>query len=293
MTLSLPTTTRELALDVLRQHAAKFAEHAPQVGADSDPEHVHQTRVATRRMRAALRVFGDVLPQELGNLDDELKWIAGLLGAVRDLDVQIARLHDIAVLLGETHAVAPYGAWLEEQRPRAMASLIGAFASERFGSLTERLKCLDALAPDPDRDRPLKDDAAPRLKRAYRRLRKAGDDLDVDSPAAAFHRARIQAKRFRYAVEFLAPIYGKPAERLISRITDLQDLLGDHQDGIVSSHRIHEAVHTVAGTWPAEPSVALGRVLQWEAQHGEELRRRFPATYREVQDAWQRLRRSL
>ena len=293
MTLTLPTTTRDLALDVLRQHAAKFAEHAPQVGADSDPEHVHQTRVATRRMRAALRVFGDALPQELADLDAELKWIAGLLGAVRDLDVQIARLHDTAVSLGETHAVAPYGGWLEEQRQRAMTSLIDAFASERFASLTERLTCLDHVAPDPGQDHPLQDDAPPRLKRAYRKLRNAGSDLTVDSPAPAFHRARIQAKRLRYAVEFLAPVYGKPAERLISRVTDLQDLLGDHQDGIVSSQRIHEAVHTAAGAWPAETSVALGRVLQWEAQHGEDLRRRFPATHQEVQDAWKRLRRSL
>src|ERR1051326_2475035 len=91
-----PTTSGELAIEVLRRNAAAFAEHAPEAHAGSDAEHVHQTRVATRRMRAAIRVFADVLPGELDGLDAELKWIAGQLGPVRDLDVQIMRLNGIA-----------------------------------------------------------------------------------------------------------------------------------------------------------------------------------------------------
>src|SRR5690349_10335902 len=53
----------------------------------SDP--IHDTRVAIRRLRSTVRVFGKLLDQDaVGGLDDELKWFAGLLGEVRDCQVQ-------------------------------------------------------------------------------------------------------------------------------------------------------------------------------------------------------------
>src|SRR5215467_4412586 len=100
MTTTPHITTGELGLQVLRQHALAFGQHAPEARTSSDIEHVHQTRVATRRMRAALRVFGDVLPPELAGLSDELKWIAGQLGPVRDLDVQLLRVRGAGAALG-------------------------------------------------------------------------------------------------------------------------------------------------------------------------------------------------
>src|SRR6266567_4274991 len=234
---SLPRTTGELALQVLRQHAAAFVEHAPQAHADADPEHVHQARVATRRMRAAIRVFRDVLPPEISSLNDDLAWIAEQLGPVRDLDVQVRRLQARADELGLSQQLIPYGAWLEELRARAFAALEDAVRSQRFIQLTERPKALDSLAPDPETDKPLADDAPDRLKNAFRKLRKVAGGLDVDSPASEFHRARIGTKRLRYTTEFLEPIYGKPARRLIERTIELQDVLGDHQDGVVSIQR--------------------------------------------------------
>jgi inorganic triphosphatase YgiF len=53
-----------------------------------DPEGVHRMRIGLRRMRVALRAFHSVLPEVTGaTLKNELKWIAGVLGEVRDLDV--------------------------------------------------------------------------------------------------------------------------------------------------------------------------------------------------------------
>jgi CHAD domain-containing protein len=212
---------------------------------------------------------------------------------VRDLDVQVLRLHDIGVDLGVSTALVPYGAWIEEQRQRALASLNDAFQSERFFELTRRLRDLNNLAPDPNNDHPLDKDAPTRLKKAFRNLRKCADELTADSPPTAFHRARIRAKRLRYAAEFFEALYGKRARRLIKNATALQDLLGQHQDGVVSTQRIHEAVQIAGGAWPAETSLALGRVVQREAQCGEELRRRFRSMYLAVEDAWSRLQGAL
>ena len=70
-------------------------------------------------MRAALRLFSDILPPQASSLNDELKWFANQLGPVRDLDVQIQRMRDTAAELGVAEALDPYGAWLEVQREPA------------------------------------------------------------------------------------------------------------------------------------------------------------------------------
>ena len=291
------TTTGELALEVLRRNATAFAEHAPRSRGGGDAEDVHQTRVATRRLRAALRVFRDVLPPEVGALKEDLSWIASLLGPVRDLDVQVRRLQSIAVELGLSQVLIPYGAWLEEQRQRATAAFVQAFESGRFGSLTEHLR-QPVVAAVEEQDHAVVVRLAGELDlynadevRTTLDKVKRADGLRQSSPAIDFHQARIRAKRLRYAVEFFESVYGKSARRLTKTATDLQDLLGEHQDGIVSTQHIHEAIQTVAATWPAETSLALGQVVQHEAPRGEKLRRQFKPVYRDVTDAWRRLRR--
>ena len=105
---------------------------------------------------------------------------------------------------------------------------------------------------------------------------------------------RIRAKRLRYAAEFFEVAYGKAAQRLAELLVSLQDMLGDLQDGVVSGQRIHQAVHTEAGAWPAETSLALGRVVQRDVQRANQIRKEFARLYRAVRDeGWRRLRRSL
>jgi CHAD domain-containing protein len=251
-------------------------------------------RVATRRMRAALRLFADVLPGEASSLNDELNWIAVQLGATRDLDVQVRRLRETAAELGLSEALVPYGAWLEEQRQRAQAEFVGAIETPRFAQLRQQQHQLNDWSINPLVDAPLFDDAPRRLRRSYRQLRKRARRIDDHAPVTELHKVRIRAKRLRYAAEFFEVAYGKPAQRLAELLVTLQDRLGDLQDGVVSGQRIHQAVHTEAGAWPAETSLALGRVVQRDAQRANQIRTEFRRLYRAVRDeGWQRLRRSL
>jgi triphosphatase len=289
-----PETIGALAIQVLVRNADAFEEHTPGARAGEDPLHVHQMRVATRRMRAALRLFSDVLPADATNLNDELNWIAGQLGATRDLDVQVRRLRETAAELGLSEALAPYGAWLEEQRQRAHAELVSAIESARFAQLMQQLHQLQEWSPNPDADAPLCDDAPRRLRRSYRQLRKRARRIDDSALATDLHKVRIRAKRLRYAAEFFEVAYGKPAEHLAKLLVSLQDRLGDLQDGVVSGQRIHQAMQTEAGAWPAETSLALGRVVQRDVHNTEQVRKEFPRLYRGVRDAgWRPLRRSL
>jgi triphosphatase len=294
---AVPATAGDLAVLVLQRNAADFLEHAPGARVGTDPRHVHQMRVATRRMRAALRLFSDILPPQASSLDAELRWFASQLGPVRDLDVQIERVRVTATELGLPEAsVLPYCAWLEEQRQVARTALAEAFESRRFGALVQRLQRLDEWALEATNNpnnAPLFEDAPRRLRRAVRQLRKRADAVDDQAPAAELHGVRIRAKRLRYTAEFFEPAYGKPARRLVDRVVALQDLLGNLQDGVVSRERIHEAVQSAAGAWPAETTLALGQLVQHDAQRDKELRAAFPATYRAVRQAWKRLRKSL
>jgi CHAD domain-containing protein len=145
-----PLTTRELALQVLRQHAAALAAHAAaaRAGEDNDPEQVRQMRVPTRRMHGAIRLLRDVLPPAAAGLNGEVRWIASQLGPLRDLDVQAHRLVDNATCLGVADAVAPVcclaGTWLEAEGQRAMSAIADVFASERFEQLSQLFADLDA-----------------------------------------------------------------------------------------------------------------------------------------------------
>jgi CHAD domain-containing protein len=294
----LPTTTGALALQILETQAGIFLEQQRAASAEGtayDPEHIHQMRVATRRMRAALRLFRRVLPPEASQLNDELKWIAGQLGPARDLDVQLQRLRETAATLELTEAVVPYADWLDEQRQRAQRCLYDALRSPRFAALAETLST--KLGPDwlphSEAAAPLHRDAPRLLNPAYKALEKRADKLDEHSPAREFHAVRIRAKRLRYAIEFFEPAYGKPARRLIKRVVRLQDLLGGLQDTVVSTQHIHEAVHVAGASWPAETVLALGQVLQYDAQRAVRLRQEFPKAYAAVKASWKRLPRDL
>jgi triphosphatase len=280
--------TRELAEQIVRRHAGALADHAQR---PTDPEAIHQARVATRRLRAALRVFKGALPAEAEPVKDELTWIARQLGAVRDLDVQIERLQTNAAQLDVAEAVVPHAVWLGTQRQQALSACAEALESARFASLGRNL---EELTPGSlDEDEPVKEYAPRTLRQVAKKLRKRADALDRRSPDADFHQVRIRAKRLRYTCEFFEPLYDKSARKLIDACTDLQDLLGDQQDGIVATRRIHEAIQSAAAAWPAEAVLALGQVVQWEAEHRGDIRRRFKPTYAKVDRAWRRLRNAL
>ena len=76
---------------------------------------IHPTRVATRRLRSTLRVFADFLdPARAQAFDAELSWYAGLLGGVRDREVQRARFTAAIAELPEELVLGPVGSRIEQ-----------------------------------------------------------------------------------------------------------------------------------------------------------------------------------
>jgi CHAD domain-containing protein len=245
-----------------REQREAVEEHDQGVRA-GDPDAVHKMRVATRRLRSSLKTFKASFDRERATaLSGELKWLATCLGEVRDGQVLEHKLLSGASDFPEvTEGIRAH---LNAQVARGRAALTEALDSDRYLAL---LDAMDALVDDPEPDDP------GALRRARKALRKADRLLDeavADGVDAELHEARKAYKRARYAVEIFAPSAGKPGKRLVKSLTELQDVLGAHQDSVVA----REVLREVAGDAPD----AFGYGVLWARQEqvGEQTQAQLP-----------------
>lgn len=293
------STVGELAFAVMRRQFEAMLAQEPGSRLGEDPEAVHDMRVAGRRLRAALSLFRDALPARAGRLRVELGWVAGGLGAVRDLDVQLEQL-------GEWRA----GAEVEEAA--ALDAVVGVVRRRRVAARREMLRALDSRRYDrlvagfteflqrgpsvrsPAARRPALEAVPPLIERRYRRFRKRGDGIRSSSDPAAYHRLRIRGKRLRYALEFVKPLYPAHVDDLVRALVQVQDTLGLHQDAEVAVAHLRDLVNESGPDLPPAAVFALGRVTERYVQQARGLRDGFPTVYRGVRGRpWKDLRREM
>ncbi|MEV0002383.1 CYTH and CHAD domain-containing protein [Micromonospora sp. NPDC050980] len=226
------------------QRDAIVGNHAAAYQGDEDA--VHDMRVAVRRLRATLRTFRGLWDRrESEALRTELRWLGGELGRVRDLQVMAARLdaavHDLPAELVLGPVPARVGERFTAGLAEATTALRAALDGDRYPDLLIRL---DRLVDGPTGvvDRRWVN------RRIRRAVRRADDRLDAalatggPTGDVALHEARKKYKAARYAIEVREPSAGRPAARLVKRLKAVQDLLGTHQDSVVT----REVVRTQA-----------------------------------------------
>jgi triphosphatase len=209
------------------------------------PEGLHQTRVAVRRLRAALSLFGPMLTDpESTELKSQLRWLTGELNPARELDVFIGR---VMRLMTDGHrdrlGLAALLKDLRQRRAQAYARVGSACNSYRFRDLVLNTAAWievgdwtrngDELARALRR-RSIVETAADELQRRWKNIHKRGKHLRKLSPRRR-HKLRIQTKKVRYAAEFFVEVFpGKRAhkrrEAFVTRLEKLQDALGDLND---------------------------------------------------------------
>jgi triphosphatase len=296
-TLAPGMATGELAFSVLRTQFAAFLRHEPGTRLGEDPEELHDMRVATRRMRAAMSVFREALPVRARSLREELRWVAGLLGGVRDLDVHLEQLGGWVEELPEEDrpAMEPVVAVLRERHAAAREALLRGLDSRRYARLAASMTGMLVRGPlrrSPASRRPAVIAAPELVRRRRRAFRKRGDRLDAASAPEDLHALRIRAKRLRYTVEFVAPLYGgKASAPLLRRLTALQDVLGAHQDARVAVAFIRDLLEEHGAALPVGSVFALGRIAERYGRQEREQRERFPRVYARARGKpWRRLR---
>lgn len=290
-------TLGEVAFAVMREQFAKFLAHEAGTRLGDDPEELHDMRVASRRLRAAMQIFKDALPVRFRQQRDEVKHFANILGEVRDLDVQVDRVR--AWISGaapeDREHLGEFASVLEKRRSEARERMLEELDSDRYESFVEDFG--DALRRGPSSrtraaGQPVLAAAPDLVQRRYRKVRKLGDKLSEDSPAESYHELRKRGKKLRYALEFLSPIYGKSAGKMVDRLKTLQDVLGDHQDAIVSIEQLREV--GADGELSPRTTFVLGRTAHRRELEAEELRSRFPKVYGKIRGKrWKKLEKAM
>jgi CHAD domain-containing protein len=232
-----PTPGLERLRMFFREQYARMLAHDPGVRLGDDPEELHQLRVATRRLRSALRTARPLLEQPWADsLQAELSWLADELGPARDVDVLLEHLRSEATELdpADRRALKPLFDQLVEEGKAARNRVLEALRSERYFAVLATLESAAAAPPRGDDDVSL----AKAARKEFDRLAKAMEELAADPSAARVHKARIKGKRARYAAELVEDDLGKDGRRLISAAKEFQDVAGEHQDAVVAEDRI-------------------------------------------------------
>lgn len=240
-----------------------------------EPE-VHKFRVALRRMRSTLRVFGPVFDEDrVARLEPELVWLAGLLGEVRDRDVLAERLAAQVAALPEEMVLGPVAAHIKTtlllERKERLDELTAAMDGERYAALVREIIAWQAAPPLTERAGKAAPAAAAYVKRAERKVRKRL--AQADGEVEALHDARKAAKRYRYAAELAEPILGRAASRTVKSTTELQTQLGEHQDSVVSAAFLRR-LGAEAGVGEGQNGFTYGLLLAMEWQRADEVSRR-------------------
>lgn len=210
------------------------------VRSGTDPEAVHDARVALRRLRSYLRTFRPILDATWANaLRERMRWLDERLAQARDVDVILAKFEE-KQREHEVNALPPeLMERLRAERDEGHASIRAALRHPQYLALLEEIVAA-AKAPrlaegahEPVRR------AMPKLLRAvFRRARKRVREYDLNRSDATLHEVRKAAKHVRYAAECFEELGGKSAKRLARRAERLQMLLGDHRDTIIAATRL-------------------------------------------------------
>ncbi|MEY2685975.1 MAG: hypothetical protein RL375_173 [Pseudomonadota bacterium] len=214
------------SLDHVLPNAAAMAGHV------DEPEHLHQARVALRRLRTALRVFGNWSSDVQSHWSEQAATLFGRLGATRDRDVMVASLLPHLLQAG-----APAGLVVEATPPGGSDD--AAQALRESGATTLWLELMGFAHGEPAKpaaggQTALSMLAIPVVERLQRRV------LTDTSAFARLddvqrHTTRKRIKRLRYALEFVGALCRRKAlDRCLKNLQPAQAALGDYNDLVVA-----------------------------------------------------------
>ena len=289
----------EVSLDdafaqLLRSALQQLVRNQPAAEDGRDPEGIHQSRIALRRLRCALTLLRSLAPSAtLASLRADAKWLASALGPARNWDVFLDQT--LAEVAGACSTVAGFDLMremAEKSRRAGYAAARAALANRRVGRFELELggwieqrgwRC------DVSGER-LPELAAPAVAFAMRALAKQHDRVLKRGrhfkrlALEERHQLRLSVKRLRYTADFFLPLLGEDgaARRYARRLSRLQERLGRYNDAGTTRHLLAELAPEAM---PAPAREALGAVLGWQACRLASAETEVRAAWRDFRDA--------
>jgi CHAD domain-containing protein len=286
-----PGSAAAVVGEYVRAQRDAIVEYDPRVRRD-EPDAVHKMRVATRRLRSTFKTYRPLWDRAAtDHLRAELKWLAEVLGKVRDAEVMAARLDRSLQALAPEMVVGPVAArltgGLRAQALKDHKSLVTALNGRRYTALLDELDALLAAEPTGKGLRPAATAVPHRVRRTLGKVNGLLDAAEKAEPASelplpgvldrdtALHEARKAAKQTRYAAEAAAPVGGDGAAALAGALEDLQELLGDQHDSVVTRELLRAVGMQAHGA--GENGFTYGLLHSAEAKSARDIEAGLPA----------------
>jgi len=269
---------------IFRFHFQRMLDHEPGTRLGKDIEELHDMRVATRRLRAAFRLFGPyfkfkvIRPHLKG-----LKRTGRALGPVRDLDVfeEKAQKYLASLPAEQSQALAPLLNVWHQQRIQARQGMLAYLDSKAYRRFVNRFneflntarvgaRPVPSGKPVPCQVRHV----APQLIHDRYETVCAYDTKLATASIEVLHALRIDLKHLRYTLEFFAPVLGPEARTVIRGVKAMQDHLGDLNDAHIAISLLHKFL---AGKPHGQSGVLA--YLQSRKEEKERLLLNFPAAW--------------
>jgi len=239
-------TVEVAARKILRFHLERMLAHEEGTRLGQDPEELHDMRVAIRRMRSALRLFGLYLDMPLlRECQEQLREAGTILGDVRDMDVALERAHAyLAELPAEAqHDLDPLlETWRARRRERRQ-HMNDYLQSIAYVGLVQALRSLVTTlgaTGEQSGDAPVVKRIAPQHIYLGWEFVRAYDRVVDQAPLEIWHALRIDCKRLRYTLEAFQEILPARVSAAIPRVTAVQDYLGNLRDAQLAVGRVDE-----------------------------------------------------
>lgn len=274
-------SVREAAHAAIAEGRAHFLHNAQGLLHSDDPELVHQTRVALRRLRVFVRVFRSPIGRRrAARLAGELRWLFEPLGELRDLQIFE---REFAPRSSGTRDAA-FAARLGRRLESAQRVLARALASPRFRALCAELAGVEHALATGEQDKRARRWLARRLDKRRRRALRSFDAV-LRRNSHALHQLRKELKKLRYTAELarvLRPSRKQQARAFLRALRELQDALGAAVDASVA--------RTLLASMRAPPALRArvnSRITRRTAARLAELEPRFQR-FAELPPFWHR-----
>lgn len=233
--------SRLLAAKYIRRQAKQLASQLEGVRAAEDIEFVHRARVATRRLRAALRMFDDCFTRKrVRRWRNAVRRTAGKLGSARDRDVQIELLCGTLATLNARECfpgISRILVQLEREREDLQRKVVRAVDRIEADGVLSEMQRVTKKALRKEASWAENVQTPPAYSRTERQVLRQLDHLLRQQGSLAnpedresHHVMRIAAKRLRYTLEIARPVHPGRLEEFVEATRRVQSLLGDVHD---------------------------------------------------------------
>ncbi|GAB3307643.1 CHAD domain-containing protein [Epidermidibacterium keratini] len=265
----------DLVSAYLRQETDRLKSHDYGVRVH-EHDAIHQMRVAARRLRTVLSTYRSLLAEGRSDeLRTELKALADALGTARDSEVMRDRLADLIERQPDDLVWGPVAERVADELTRRYESghenALAFLSSQRYFRLLDALDALPGELVETDLSHA---DAAEHITdliaRDWRRLRRtvrAADAAPDEEREVLLHEVRKAAKRLRYATESASAVLGKQGKQLAKAASAITDILGDHNDSMITQGVIAELAAQAQER--GESTFTYGRIQGWEAARAD------------------------